>query len=70
MHCPTSSSSASSRRVAARCHSHEGLLLADGADSAGHALAAALVPEEARDAHEQRTEVDGVVEREDHAGAE
>ncbi len=56
--------------VAALRQPHERLLLAHGADPARHALPAALVAEEARDAHEQRTEVDGVVEREDDARAE
>ena len=57
-------------RVAAVRESHERLLLADGADAARHALPAALVAEEAGDAHEQRAQVDGVVERQDHARAE
>ena len=46
------------------------LLLADGADPAGHALAARLVAEERRDPEQHRDEVDGVVEQHDHAGAE
>ena len=74
MHWPTSAISASSRVDAAerraREQARERLLLAHGADAAGHALAARLVAEERGDAHQHARQVDRVVEHEHDARAE
>ena len=71
---PTSASSASSSwQAAARAavlQSVQRLLLAHGADAAGHALAAGLVAEERGDAQHHVAQVHGVVEHHDHAGAQ
>src|SRR5689334_5868488 len=56
-------------RAAAR-ETLERLMLANCADAAGHALAAAFLAEEGGDPKEDVLEVDGVVKQHHHAGAE
>ena len=58
------------RRGRRRAQPGHQLLLADGADPAGHALAAGLVAEEPGDPAQQVRHRDGVVEHQHHAGAE
>ena len=68
MHWPISAISSSSSLAAVfgpTDSPRERLLLADGADAAGHALAARLVAEERRDAHSFQRQVDGLVEGHD-----
>ena len=74
MHWPISPISASSApeppRVLTRDEPGERLLLANGSDAAGHALAARLVAEERRDAHQHPRKVDRIVHHQHDARAE